>query len=94
MKKLNLNTRLKAQYAYNSAKINDEVLNLLNSSPFTFLKENKFFIKNEFLVEKIYTLINLCNFELIEIPDFYNRLQEILLNKDFQTETENMNGLK
>lgn len=91
---IKFNTRLKAQYAYNSAKINDEVLNLLNSSPFTFLKENKFFIKNEFLVEKIYTLINLCNFELIEIPDFYNRLQEILLNKDFQTETEKYEWIK
>ena len=89
-----LNTRLKAQYALNSAKINAEVLNLLHLYPFTFLKENKFFIQNEFLVEKIYTLINLCNFELIEVSDFYFRLQEFLLNKNCQTEKEKYDWIK
>lgn len=91
---IKFNTRLKAQYALNSAKINYEVLNLLHSNPFTFLKENKFFIQNEFLVEKIYKLINLCNFEIIETSDFYIRLQEILSNKEFHEETDKYGWIK
>lgn len=88
------NTRLKAQYALNSAKINDEVLNLLHSHPFTFLNNNEFFEQNELLVEKIYTLINLSNFELIETSDFYIRLQEIMSNKELLIETNKYKWIK
>ena len=79
---MRFNTRIKAQYALDSAKINDDVLNLLNSNPFNFLNVNEFFEQSEFLIDKLYTLIRLCNFELIETLDFYNRLLELFSYHD------------
>jgi predicted RNA-binding protein with RPS1 domain len=84
---IKFNTRIKAQYALDSAKINDELLDLLNSNPFNFLKVNEFFEKSEFIIDKLYTLISLCNFELIDTNDFHNRLLELFSYHDSVTES-------
>lgn len=84
---IKFNTRKKAQYALDSAKINDEVLELLNSNTFNFLKVNEFFENSEFIIDKLYTLISLCNFELIDTNDFHNRLLELFSYHDSITES-------
>jgi predicted RNA-binding protein with RPS1 domain len=88
------NTRLKAQFALDAAKINDEVLNLLFANPFLFFKETEFFKQSDSLLEKIYTIISLCNFELIETSDFYNRLIELLPNHNSLAESERYQWIK
>ena len=75
-------TKTKAKRSLDSAKLFDEILTILCSNPYDFLKEDAFFVNKNRLVEKVFHIINFSNIELVEPVLFYSRLNELLLNSD------------
>ena len=76
---IKVNTRLKAQHALDSAKLNNQVLIYISNNLFSLFKSNEYFEKSNFTINKLYAIIDFCNLELVDTIDLHKRILELFL---------------